>query len=65
MSDFIQRLIDKLLKHIQDTVEEKGEHMCINRQMPDSDVHWHRGYIAALRDLAIFIRNILKETNNE
>lgn len=65
MTTFIDRVIEKILKHIGDTVEEKGEHLVINRQMPNDDVHWHRGYIAAHRDMAVYINNITKEANHE
>lgn len=65
MSDYATRLEEALLKHIGDTVEEKGEHLVINRQMANDDVHWHRGYIAAYRDLAVFITKELKKKINE
>lgn len=66
MSDFITRYEEKLLKHLSDVAEERAEQMCINRQMPDNDVHWHRGYIAACRDNAIYItKHLSKETNEE
>ena len=65
MADFATRFEEILMKHIGNTVEQKGEHLVINRQMSDNDVHWHRGYIAAYRDLAVFISKELKKQLNE
>lgn len=65
MSDYATRQEGAILKHIGDVVEEKGEHLVINRQMANDDVHWHRGYIAAHRDLAVFITKELRKKMNE
>lgn len=65
MSDFFTRQEETLLKHINDTIEEKVEHMVINRQMPNDDVHWHRGYIAAHKDLAVYTTKTLRKKMNE
>lgn len=65
MADFATRFEEILMKRIGDTVEQYGENLVINRTMPDNDVHWHRGYIAAYRDLAVFISKELKKQLNE
>lgn len=65
MSDFATRQEEALLKHIADVIEEKIEHLVINRQMEDKEVHHHRGYIAAHKDLAVFITKELRKKIQE
>lgn len=63
--DYASRQEDAILKHIEEVVEKKGEDLVINRQMPNDDVHWHRGYIAAHRDMAVYITKELRRKLNE
>lgn len=65
MSDYAARQEDAIQKRIAETVEKMGENLVINRSMPNDDVHWHRGYIAANRDLSVFISKELRKILNE
>lgn len=65
MATYIAKYEETLLTHISENVERRCEQLVINRQMPDNDVHWHRGYIAALRDLSVYIGNELPKKMNE
>ncbi len=65
MSDYFSKQQDIILTHINETSEDKVSHLVGNRQMEDRDVHWHRGYIAAHQDLAVFIAKELPKKLNE
>lgn len=65
MADFATRMEAEIHKHIDETADRMGENLVINRQMPNDDVHWHRGYIACLRDMDVFIKKELKKKLNE
>lgn len=65
MADYATRQEDAILKHIAEVIDDKVDHLVINRQMPNDDVHHHRGYIAAYKDLAVFITKELRKKINE
>lgn len=65
MSDYATRQEQAILKHIEDVVEEKVDNLVTNRLMANDDVHHQRGYISALRDMAIFITKELPKKLNE
>lgn len=65
MADYASRMEELIQKHIGETVERLGEQLVLNRQMEDKDVHWHRGHIAAYRDLSVFIEKDLRKKLNE
>lgn len=65
IGDYATRFQDALIKHIDNRVKEKGEHLVINRQMTNDDVHWHRGYIAAHLELGIYVEKDLTKKMNE
>lgn len=65
MADYATMQEEAILNYIANVIEEKGEQLVINRQMANDDVHWHRGYIAAYRNLAIFITKDLRKKLNE
>ncbi len=65
MSDYYSKQQDLILKHIDDTITDKVDHLVANRQMEDREVHQHRGYISALKELGLFITKELPKLINE
>lgn len=65
MSDYYSKQQDLLLKHLDDLMASKVDHLVANRQMEDREVHQHRGYIAALKELGNFITKELPKLINE
>lgn len=53
------------MQHLEEVVNTRIEHLVVNRQMGQDDVNWHRGYIAAHREFAIYIEKDLTKKINE
>ena len=65
MSDYYSKQQDLLLKHLDEMMAQKVEHLVVNRQMEDREVHHYRGYLLALKELGRFISNDLQKLINE
>lgn len=65
MADTASRMETATLKRLSSEAERLTENLVINRQMDDKDVHWHRGYVAALRDHALWFQKELPKIINE
>ncbi len=65
MATYDNRKDERVHKYIDSAIETKVSRLVNNSDMADNQTHWHRGYIAALRDFFTFYNKDLPKTLNE
>ena len=65
MATYDSRKDELVNKHLNAVIEQRIDRLVNNPTMLDNETNLHRGYIAALRDFAVFYNGELNKKLNE